>query len=327
MVFFKKLAFKISTRHCHKAVIVLLLLAVFYQKAIAQQATDSAIVIDSNNKPATVNSKRLISVASIGGVAYVGGMAGLYQLWYKDYPAESFHFFNDNGEWLQMDKCGHAFSTYQIGLWGIDALKWTGLERKKAIWYGAGYAYLFQTTIEVFDGFSSGWGFSKGDMLANTIGAGMLVSQELLWDEQRFRIKFSYHASPYANERPNILGDSPAQRLFKDYNGQTYWLNCNIACWLKRDTKFPPWLTFAFGYGANGMTGGSSNPEIINGLPVNHYERYRQFYFAPDIDLTKIKTKSKTLKTIFNVVGILKVPLPTLEYNNVDKFIFHPLFF
>ncbi|MEO8149498.1 MAG: DUF2279 domain-containing protein [Bacteroidia bacterium] len=296
-------------------------------KKVSDISTTQIADSTTNNKQQTINRKRLITVSAIGGAAYIGGMTGLYQLWYKDYPSEEFHFFDDSGEWQQMDKCGHVFSAYQIGLWGIDALRWTGIERKKAIWYGAGYAYLFQTTIEVFDGFSSDWGFSPYDMIANTLGSGILVSQELLWDEQRFRIKFSYHASPYADVRPDQLGESPVQRLFKDYNGQTYWLSCNINCWLKKDSKFPPWLNLAFGYGANGMTGASENPDYVNGEPVPHYDRYRQFYFAPDIDLTRIKTKSLVLKRVFNVIGILKVPLPTLEYNSQDKFIFHGLFF
>lgn len=323
----------LKTLTTKKVVRVFLLLFVLSGNVVAQpskQITDSIsniIPIAIGAQTSNFKQKRLITVSAIGGGAYIGGMTGLYQLWYKDYQSEKFHFFNDNGEWLQVDKCGHIFSTYQIGLWSIDALRWTGLPRKKAIWYGAGYAYLFQTTIEVFDGFSSGWGFSKGDMIANTIGAGILVSQELIWDEKRFRLKFSYHASPYANDRPDQLGDSPVQRLFKDYNGQTYWLSCNTHCWLKNDSKFPAWLNFAFGYGANGMTGASENPEYINSEPAKHYNRYRQFYFAPDIDLTKIKTKSLFLKRTFNIIGILKFPLPTLEYNSQDKFVFHPFFF
>ncbi len=311
--FFKKTPVVIVTA----GVFLFLLLQVFY--ANAQQPENSDTI--------SLNKKRLTGVAVTGGVAYVGGMTGLYQLWYKDYASESFHFFDDSKEWLQMDKCGHIFSSYQLGLWSIGALKWTGLERKKSIWYGAAYGYLFQTTIEIYDGFSSGWGFSPYDMIANTVGSGILVSQELLWNEQRFRIKFSYHASPYANVRPDQLGETPAQRLFKDYNGQTYWLSCNMKCWMKKDSRIPKWLNLAFGYGADGMTGAVENPTTVDGVPVANYTRYRQFYFAPDIDLTRIKTRSRFLNTVFNVIGIVKFPLPTIEYNSQDKFVFHALFF
>jgi len=33
---------------------------------------------------------------------------GLNYLWYKKFPRSPFHFFNDNNEWLNMDKMGHA---------------------------------------------------------------------------------------------------------------------------------------------------------------------------------------------------------------------------
>ena len=39
---------------------------------------------------------------------------GLYNLWYKNYPQTSFHFFNDIEEWNYMDKAGHIYSSYQV---------------------------------------------------------------------------------------------------------------------------------------------------------------------------------------------------------------------
>ena len=45
-------------------------------------------------------------------VAYGGAMIGLYSLWYKKYPQSKFHFFNDNQEWLQVDKVSHAYGAY-----------------------------------------------------------------------------------------------------------------------------------------------------------------------------------------------------------------------
>ena len=38
------------------------------------------------------------------------------------------------------------------------------------------------------------------------------------------KLKFSSHLSPYVIHRPSLLGDNLSQRIFKDYNGQTYWL-------------------------------------------------------------------------------------------------------
>jgi hypothetical protein len=52
------------------------------------------------------------------------------------------------------------------------------------------------TAVEVLDGFSSEWGASSGDIIANA--SALLVSQELLWKEQRITPKFSFHTTQYA---------------------------------------------------------------------------------------------------------------------------------
>src|ERR1700757_2226381 len=58
------------------------------------------------------NQKRTIGVVAGETCLASGSLVALSQVWYKDYPRTSFHFFNDNGEWLQMDKCGHATTAY-----------------------------------------------------------------------------------------------------------------------------------------------------------------------------------------------------------------------
>jgi hypothetical protein len=74
-------------------------------------------------------------------------------------------------------------------------------------WYG-----ICLTAVEVLDGFSSEWGASSGDIIANASGTALFVSQELLWKEQRITPKFSFHTT-YAQYRPNVLGSSPEQML------------------------------------------------------------------------------------------------------------------
>lgn len=260
--------------------------------------------------------KRLALVASTEGALYAGSMIGLSELWYKNYPRSSFHLFDDSNEWLQMDKVGHTTTSYYIGRIGIRSLKWCGVSRKKAIWYGGLLGSLYQSTIEVLDGYSSQWGFSLTDFAANTAGSILVIAQELAWDEQRITLKFSFRQSEFAKYRPNLLGNDLQENILKDYNGQTYWLSVNIASFMKEDTKFPNWLNIAFGYGANGMTGGNFNPPYIdeNGNQI-YFDRYRQFYISLDADLTRIKTRSKFLKAVFNTIGFIKIPAPAIEFN------------
>ena len=106
------------------------------------------------------------------------------------------------------------------------------------------------------------------------------------------------------------------ENVLKDYNGQTYWLSVNLASFMNKETRFPKWLNVALGYGAEGMTGGESNPPSFDekGNPI-YFDRYRQFYLSIDVDLTRIKTKSKFLKTVCNAIGFIKIPAPSIELN------------
>lgn len=279
------------------------------------------ISFNSFSQQDTLNPKRLKAVIAAETIGYTGALIGLHTLWYKDEPSSSFHTFNDNREWLQMDKIGHGVTSYYVGMAGYEVLKWSGVGRKKSIWYGGTLGLLFLTSVEVFDGYSEAWGFSWGDVAVNTAGSGMFIAQQLAWDEQRVLLKYSYRKSKYADVRPNLLGENLLQNAIKDYNGQTYWASANIASFLGKDTKFPKWLNLAVGYGADGMVGAFNNdfsPTIT---------RQRQYYLSLDIDLTRIKTKSKLVNTILGAFGFIKFPLPTIEFNQHGKTKFYGIYF
>ena len=185
---------------------------------------------------------------------------------------------------------------------------------------------LFLMSIEVFDGYSAEWGASAGDILANIGGRMLSIGEELMWEEQRIKVKFSFHKTKFSQYRPALLGSGGVESMFKDYNGQSYWLSANIASFLSADSKFPPWLNVAFGYGAEGMLGGHENPEAIDGVPVS-FPRYRQYYLSLDADLSKIPTKSAFLKFIFSTFGFIKIPFTALEYSGIGGFKFHPVYY
>lgn len=251
-------------------------------------------------------------------------LVGLNELWYADYPKSDFHFINDNAEWLQMDKAGHVFSAYQLGNIGKSTLQWSGVSRKNQLIYGATLGFVFLSAVEVLDGYSSNWGASGGDIVANASGTALFVSQELLWKEQRIVPKFSFHTTPYASARPNVLGGSLNEQLLKDYNGQTYWLSANLHSFC-RQSGIPKWLNVAFGYGAEGMITG--NEAFVNTIFLPESQRTRQFYVGLDADLTKIETKSHFLKTIFTIFNTVKIPAPTFEINDRGQSKFYFLYF
>lgn len=257
----------------------------------------------------------IITEATLGGLTLIG----LNQLWYKDYPQSNFHTLNDNGEWLQMDKLGHVFTSYQLGRVGANVLNWSGVSKKDQLIYGGTLGFAFLTTVEIFDGFSEEWGFSWGDMFANAAGTGLYIGQELLWQEQRFTLKYSFHQTQYATLRPDKLGDGFLEEVLKDYNGQTYWLSANLHSFFK-ESKIPKWLNVAFGYGVDGLLTGKE--EVV--LDQN---RTRQWYLSLDIDLTRISTNSHILRTLFDIFNTIKVPFPTVEFNEKSGIKLHAIYF
>jgi hypothetical protein len=270
---------------------------------------------------------RLTGVLAVQGSLYLASLTGLYFAWYKNYHQSSFHFFNDDNEWQQMDKCGHTVTAYYISRVGYESYRWSGVDHKKAIWFGGLLGFAYMANIEILDGFSSAWGFSIGDFTANTLGCLIFIGQQLAWDDQRFILKYSFHPTDYAQYRPDLLGTNLIQQMIKDYNGQTYWLSGNIASFLSKGTRFPKWINIAIGYGAEGMTGANANLSETQGRKIPDYQRYRKFFLSMDVDLTRIPTRSKTLKVIFAVFSFIKIPFPAMEYNTPGQFKLHCLYF
>lgn len=281
-------------------------------------------IISSGHTIYPYNKKRIRLVTAANIVGYGGVLVGFNAVWYAQYPRSSFHFFNDNAEWLQVDKAGHIYGAYIESFASYEMWRWSGLPRKKRIWLGGLSGIAYQSIIEVLDGFSSEYGFSVGDFTANILGSGLFIGQELAWDDQRIKLKFSFHKKDYGaadlDARANVIyGKSESERFIKDYNATTDWVSVNIKSFFSK-AKVPSWFSVAFGYGAEGMFGARSNiAKDKNGNIIfdrSDIKRYRQWFLAPDVDLTKIKTKKRAVKIILGVLNSFKFPTPSLEFSN-----------
>jgi hypothetical protein len=279
------------------------------------------------------NNSRLWIVAGAHAAIWAGTFTALNSAWYRDYPKTSFHFFDDRKEWMQVDKAGHVWTAYQLARHSAEAWRWAGMNKRKSAWFGGASGFAFQAVVEILDGFSEEWGFSVGDFEANLIGSGGYVAQELLFNSQIIQVKMGYNPYDYPDElksrRNQLFGSSIPEQILKDYNSQRYWLSANIRS-IFTETSMPPWLNIAAGYSADGLFGGRSNTWSDtqgNYFDRSDIKRVRRFYLAPDIDLTKIKTNNRFLKSLFFVFNMIKVPAPTLEYNTNGKFRLHALMF
>lgn len=258
-------------------------------------------------------------VAGTDAAIYVGTTVGLNWLWFNNCQWVGMHTINDNGDWLQMDKICHTTTAYHTCVFGDESMRLAGVDSKRSAIFGGAYSLLFMTTIELMDAGYEGWGFSWGDMAADVSGVTLYTAQQLLWDEQRISLKYSFHPTEYAQYNPEELGHNLISQSLKDYNGITLWAAFNVKeLLLDSDSDFPEWLTIDLGYGAKGM---------VAPQPTADFDRVRQFYLAPGVDLAKLPVKNRYLKAVLRAFSFIKLPTPALEYNVSDKFVWHWLYF
>lgn len=254
----------------------------------------------------TLNRQRLNLVIVGAASVYAGSMVALNEIWYSQYDRQSFRFFNDSQEWLQADKVGHFYATFQVSHVASRMLTWTGLNTRKADLWASISSFAMVSSIEIFDGYSTGYGASASDLVANGLGAGLYYTQKAVWKELRIHPKFSFHQTSYAPLRPELLGTSWGEQIIKDYNGQTHWLSFDM----DRFIRFPKWLNLAVGYGVEDMISAnvSSNQQL-------GYTPYRQVYLALDFDLTAFRGRSKFWNSVIFFANMIKLPAPTLEFS------------
>lgn len=276
-----------------------------------------------------VNRARLTGLVAGEVVLFSGSLLGLSKVWYK-HPFKNFHTFNDNREWLQIDKLGHSYAAYQLARISQRGYIWAGLPDRQSTWLGSVNGLAFQMPIEILDGFSPEYGFSFGDVLANVTGPAIFMGQQLAWGEVRISPKWSWHPTRLARERPEVLGRNASEQWVKDYNGQTYWLSVNLNAFRpnpERAAPFPRMLNVAVGYGIGNMVAADpAKSASLGRIP------FRQFFFSPDLDLTRISTNSDFVRGFLFVLNTLKVPAPALEVRVSRvrpklKIKFHPIYF
>ncbi|HLL95231.1 MAG TPA: DUF2279 domain-containing protein, partial [Spirosoma sp.] len=191
------------------------------------QAQPPATALPTGVDPSGIRQGRFIGVVAGTAAFYTITLLLLRKQWYnKKVP---FHRFNDNGEWLQMDKVGHSATTYCMSRGGYELMRWSGVNERASILTGGLLALLFQTTLEVYDGHAEGWGFSQGDMLANVAGTALFMGQQYGAGQQVVSMKYGFRKTIFPPYRPNLLGKTTGQQMLKDYNGQQYWLSVNLA--------------------------------------------------------------------------------------------------
>ena len=253
---------------------------------------------------------RFIGVSSGVGVVWTGSMIGLSELWYGKVEKTQWHTFDDSRNWLQMDKAGHFYAAYKINQLNTELYRWTGLNRRKALWLGTGISIAYQTTFEMLDAYSAEWGFSWSDVVSNTLGTLSYLTQQIVWDEERIIPKFSFAPTEFAAVRPAILGNSYGESLMKDYNGQTYWLSFSPGTFF-RNSKIPKWACISVGYGVHAKLVGSEE-FYLDQITGTEYYSQRECLISLDIDFSRIPVRRQWLKVLLKQLNYVKIPFPAL---------------
>ena len=257
-----------------------------------------------------VNYLRLTSM--LGAIAVVNTVAYTYQrkVWYTEETTvfHSLEFLNDWNKYQQMDKFGHFTDAYITSDFSAKIYRWSGLSGNSSVWFGALTGWIWMLEIEVSDAFMAEWGFSWGDMLANTAGSAFFILQQFNYDALGgIQPKISWHKSEAWKE---MRYHKDPQALIEDYEGMTFWLAVNPHHYFPESWKnsYPEWLAplgIAFGVSAKNV---ASFP----------WAGYKEYFIGLDIDLRKlpIGDDSSLLRFIKSEVNFLRLPLPTIRFSS-----------
>lgn len=242
------------------------------------------------------------------GTVFLGtGIAvHLYQqkAWWSDQRTK-FHFQDDWGYALWIDKIGHAYGAMLIQH-GISAgLEAANLTAEQSTWYGSVAALSFQTFIEIQDGFGPQWGFSPGDFYGNVLGSAYPVFQYYFPYLKNFMFKASYWPKDLNKTNPN---SGQTHIIADDYHGQKFWLSARMKNILPESISdyWPEPLMLAVGMGVKNLDGSGGGQ--------------RDFYIALDFDAETIPLYGSFWQFIKNTLNFVHLPMPGIRLTSGGAF-------
>lgn len=264
----------------------------------------------------TLRTPRALGVLIFSGVVYVGLVASLAYAWYSRQWGGSFQFFDDLAEWNQLDKLAHVAWAFHIAVVANRLLTWAKVNTSTAVLTAAVLSWVFISSIEILDGFSSDYGASVYDIGANTLGCVAYLLQSILWQRINIWPRFSFHPTAFAPLRPAMLGNGFLEEVLKDYNGQTFWYSFHVP-WL----RLPSWLVIAVGIGAEGMVYSREAENVLH-----DFSSHRKYLLSVDLDVSALTPKSRWMRTVLWPLTIIKFPAPAIEVS-AEGIKFHPIYF
>ena len=194
-----------------------------------------------------VNARSAVFLtAAVAGVATYGAVKW-WDSGFTSFRTQSEGWFAADTAKGGADKLGHAFGAYTGVRAGTLALELLGNSRADALKLATATSLAVFTGIEILDGFSKSYKFSKEDAVANIVGgAAGYVLQKYPALDALIDFRLYYRQSPEAKAEGKW-------EPFADYNGQKYLLVFKAAGVPALEAQpVLRYLELAVGYGVRG---------------------------------------------------------------------------
>ena len=262
------------------------------------------------------NSKSHIDFvpASITAGVVGGACTGLYlyqkNAWWSSNRSD-FHIQEDGGYSLNADKLGHFYGGYIVSYLIGEGIIASGVPFRTATALGALGGMLYQTFVEIQDGYGSNWGFSPSDAIANYLGAWYYLAQHEVPVLQNFTPKVQFVPSRWVGDRPM----KHETAVFDDYHSMTYHLSFEMDNILPNSFKqfWPDWLNLSIGYNVRNMEYFDDNSNSLI---------ERNIVIGLDYNLTKLipETNSNIVNWLVQTFNHYKFPSPAIVIGKDVKF-------
>ena len=271
-----------------------------------------------NLKNDSIKKGRIVVVSSSLILALGGSYLYIENSWWSE-KQTAFHFDNgsDKVYALNVDKAGHFMGGLQAADLFSESMRWAGMNKKQALWFGAAFGSGLQLAIEMKDAYAPYWGFSTLDFTIGSAGALLPIAKYYSPRLRGFDAKISYwkqHNTYWDLERQR--GKTPNKHAWQDdYVNQTYWVSIDLNHF---NEKIPEWLNIAIGFGLDETQYLDEHNTKMGGD--------NEWYISLDYDIPKIlkKWNSPVVKKIKHWLNYFHFPAPTIRI--YPKTEFYPLF-
>ncbi len=170
----------------------------------------------------------------------------------SDFTVTSEGWFGEDTKYGGVDKLGHAYTGYLLTEYFSNRVAHTADDPRGAIFTGAILGMSTQMLVEIFDGFSGGYGASYEDVIANGLGVGFSVVENLVPGlDEKIDFRLEYIPSEFSNFAP-----------VTDYAGQKYVLALKLSGFEELEETPLRFVELQAGYFARGFTDAEMEADV-----------------------------------------------------------------